>query len=112
MPAVTPTQTVADLMSTIPCIADCCGKGVQEVSMATINALRAAASNAADDEECLHRLLARCRIILRHHLIRCQVQADTEAAMNGKPHDPSEDALTTARELLAAVESRLGVNDD
>jgi len=109
MPSVTPIQTVADLVSTIPVA---CQQHVQEVPYSTVMALRVAAANAADEEECVHRMLARCRIILRQHLIRCQVQADADAALGGRPHARSEEDLLAARELLAAVEARLGLDDD
>jgi hypothetical protein len=112
MPAVTPTQTVADLMSTIPSVAACCGQTGQEVPYTTLHALRTAVANAADEEECIHRLLARCRTIIRQHLIRCQVQADADAVLGGRLHIRSEEDLLAARELLAAVEARLGLDDD
>ena len=112
MLAVTPVQTIADLLSTIPSVSDCCGKGMQEVSMVTLNALRTAAANAADEEECVCRILARCRGVIREHVIRCQVQADADAALGGKPHPRSEEALQSAKELLYAVEARLGVEND
>lgn len=109
MMVVTPVQTIADLISTIPIAGH---QHAQEVPYATVMALRIAAANAADEEECVHRLLARCRIILRQHLIRCQVQADADAALGGRPHARSEEDLVAARELLAAVEARLGLDDD
>lgn len=112
MLAVTPVQTIADLVSTIPCVSDCCGKGVQEVSMVTLNALRTAAANAADEEECLCRILARCRGVVREHVIRCQVDADADAARTGRANPRSEEVLQAARELLHAVEARLGVEND
>jgi hypothetical protein len=109
---MSPVQTIADLMSTIPANMDCCGSGMQSVSMATLNGLRDAARNATDEEECVCRLLARCRTIAREHLIRCQVQADADASLGGKPHPRSEEALQSARELLHAIEARLGVEHD
>lgn len=109
---MTPVQTIADLLSTIPSNADCCGSGQQAVSMATLNALRNATANAADEEECMCRILARCRGVIREHVIRCQVQADADAALGGKAHPRSEEALQSAKELLHAVEARLGVQDD
>ena len=112
MSPVTPVQTVADLVSTIPSISACCGQQGQEVSYATLHALRQAVANATDEEECVVRLLARCRCIVREHVIRCQVQADADAAYGGHPHPRSEEALTSARELLHSIEARLGVADD
>lgn len=112
MSPVTPVQTVADLVSTIPSISACCGQQGQEVSYATLNALRAAVANATDEEECMCRILARCRGVIREHVIRCQVQADADAAIGGKAHPRSEEALQSAKELLHAVEARLGVQDD
>lgn len=112
MLAVTPVQTIADLLSTIPSVSACCGQTGQEVAYSTLNALRVASENASDEEECIHRLLARCRSIVREYVIRCQIQADADASTLGKAHPRSEDALIAARELLNAVEARLGVEND
>jgi hypothetical protein len=40
------------------------------------------------------------------------VQADADASLGGKPHPRSEEALQSARELLHAIEARLGVEHD
>jgi hypothetical protein len=112
MLVMSPVQTITDLLSTIPATLDCCGSGTQAVSMTTLNGLRDAAKNATDEEECVCRLLARCRSIVREHVMRCQVQADVDASLSGKPHARSEEALQSARELLHAIEARLGVDLD
>jgi hypothetical protein len=109
--AMTPAQTVSDILATIPPAGDD-PKAVQFVSTATMKALRAAATNAVDEEECLHRMLARCRGIVYQHVIRCQVQADADAALGENPHPRSEHLLVDARELLASVDARLGVDND
>lgn len=109
---VTPAQTIVDLLSAIPNALDCCGKGTMPVSFRIIDSLRVAANDATAEEENTYRLLARCRHVVRQHLIRCQVQADVDAATDGKAHARSEEALQSARELLASIEARLGVNDD
>ncbi len=82
------------------------------IPIRTIASLRQAISNALDEEECLHRLLARCRGLAYQNVIRCQVQADADAALEGQTHPRSEDALVQARELLASLDARLGVEND
>jgi uroporphyrinogen-III decarboxylase len=109
--AMTPTQTVHDILNTLPAAGDD-PKAVQFVAVGTIRALRSAASNAVDEEELIHRLLARCRGIVYQHVIRCQVQADADAVLGENSHPRSEHMLLDARELLAAVDARLGVQND
>jgi hypothetical protein len=113
MLAMSPSQTVHDLLSTIPSVAMCCGTTTQQVSVTTLNALRTAAANACDEEECIHRMLAACRRVIQREVIRCQTQADADAAGNGgTPNARSEEALRNSRELLASIEARLGVDRD
>jgi len=109
---MTPSQTVADLVSTIPSVGACCGQSTQEVPIATLNALRTAAANACDEEECVHRLLAQCRVLARLRVVQAQVQADADASGLGRPREKSENALSSALELLNAIEARLGVEND
>ena len=109
--AMTPAQTAQDILNTIP-VADESKGGVQIVAIRTLSSLRTAVSNAVDEEECLHRLLARCRVIAYQHVIRCQVVADAEAALGSDNHPRSEDALANARELMASLDARLGINND
>jgi len=108
---MTPLQSARDILQTIPQIGLCCD-GKQSVESSTLAALRDAVANATDEEECVHRLLARCRVIAYRELIRARVQADADAAMNGKAHPRSEEDLSHAQELVAALDARLGVNDD
>ncbi len=108
---MTPTQTAHDILGTIQVAAESAGS-VQIVAIRTLNSLRQAIANAVDEEECLHRLLARCRALAYQQVIRCQVQADADAAMEGAVHPRSEDALVQARELLASLDARLGVEND
>jgi hypothetical protein len=108
---MTPTQTAHDILGTIPVAGESAGS-VQIVAIRTLNSLRQAIANAVDEEECLHRLLARCRALAYQQVIRCQVQADADAAMEGAVHPRSEDALVQARELLASLDARLGVEND
>ncbi len=108
---MTPTQTAHDILGTIQVAAESAGS-VQIVAIRTLNSLRQAIANAVDEEECLHRLLARCRGLAYQQVIRCQVQADADAAMEGAVHPRSEDALVQARELLASLDARLGVEND
>jgi len=108
---MTPTQTAHDILGTIPVAGESAGS-VQIVAIRTLNSLRHAIANAVDEEECLHRLLARCRALAYQQVIRCQVQADADAAMEGAVHPRSEDALVQARELLASLDARLGVEND
>lgn len=109
---MSPVQTAKDILTTIPNVLNCCSNGRMDVPVATMAALRQAIDNAADEEECVCRLLARCRGVVRQHVIRCQVQADVEAAESGRMHARSEEALNGARELLCAIEARLGVDRD
>ncbi len=108
---MTPTQTAHDILGTIQVAAESAGS-VQMIPIRTIASLRQAISNALDEEECLHRLLARCRGLAYQNVIRCQVQADADAALEGQTHPRSEDALVQARELLASLDARLGVEND
>jgi len=111
---MTPIQTAADILSTIPQVAACCGSSVtQPVNCAALVALREAVANAADEEEIQARLLARVRPVLRMHVVRMQAQADSDAVSNGgTPNATSEEWLRQGRELLLAVEARLGVIND
>lgn len=109
--AMTPTQTVADILGTLP-PAGADPNAIQFVKAGTMKALRSASQNAVDEEELLHRILARCRVIVYQHVIRCQVQADADAALGENPHPRSEQMLVDARELLASVDARLGVEND
>ena len=109
--AMTPTQTVSDILSTIPTAGND-PKSVQFVSTSTLHQLRGASQNAVVEEELLHRILARCRVIVYQHVIRCQVQADADASLGENPHPRSEQMLMDARELLASVDARLGVDND
>lgn len=111
MMTMTPAQTAKDILETLPPpSAD--PKSIQFVRSATMSALRHAIWSACDNEECLHRILARCRAVVHQHVIRAQVQADADAALEGKVHPRSEQALQDARELLASVEARLGLEND
>lgn len=109
MGVMTPVQTAHDILSTLPVPGDD-PKSIQFVSSATMMALRNAIASACDEEECVYRLLARCRGILHQHVIRCQVQADADAALGGTTHPRSEQALLDARELIASVDARLGIS--
>lgn len=111
---MTPIQTAADILSTIPQVASCCGAvETQPVYCSVITALREAVANAADEEEIQMRLLARAMPILRNNVIRMQAQADADAVANGgTPNSTSEEWLRQARELLMSVEARLGVAND
>lgn len=109
--AMSPTQTVSDILSTIPTAGND-PKAVQFVSTSTLHQLRAASQNAVVEEELLHRILARCRVIVYQHVIRCQVQADADASLGERPNPRSEQMLMDARELLASVDARLGVDND
>lgn len=102
MRSMTPAQTALEIVIAI-------GNGMPGHS---IHALHQAVSDARDEEVCVHRILARCRGIAHQHVIRCQVQADADAALGGTAHPRSEQALLDARELLASIEARLGVNND
>ena len=47
------------------------------------------------------------------HVVRMQAQADSDAVSNGgTPNATSEEWLRQGRELLLAVEARLGVTND
>jgi hypothetical protein len=81
---------------------------MQEVSMVTLNALRTAAANAADEEECVCRILARCRGVIREHVIRCQSKPTQTPLLAESSHPRSEEPLQSAKELLLSVEARLG----
>jgi hypothetical protein len=111
---MTPIQTAADILSTIPQVAACCGSSAtQPVNCSALVALREAVANAADEEEIQARLLARVRPVLRMHVVRMQAQADSDAVSNGgTPNATSEEWLRQGRELLLAVEARLGVTND
>jgi hypothetical protein len=111
---MTPIQTAADILSTIPQVAACCGpSATQPVNCAALVALREAVANAADEEEIQARILARTLPVLRANVIRMQAQADGDAVANGgTPNGTSEEWLRQARELLLAVEARLGVTND
>lgn len=111
---MSPIETAADILSTIPRIASCCGPSeTQPVPCAALDAIREAVSNAADEEQIQSRILARTLPVLRANVIRMQAQADVDAAKNGgTPNTYSEEWLRQARELLLAVEARLGVQND
>jgi|TARA_R110002126_G_scaffold260120_1_gene403095 hypothetical protein len=111
---MTPIQTAADILSTIPQIAGCCGPTyTQPINCAALAALREAVANASDEEEIQARILARTLPVLRNNVIRMQAQADGDAVANGgTPNATSEEWLRQARELLLAVEARLGVTND
>ena len=108
---MTPLQSARDLLDAIPRVIPCCS-GMQSVSVAALESLRDSMQNACDEEGCVHRILARCRVLAYQEVIRCRVQADADAALRGKPHPRSEEALAQAQELLASLDARLGVNDD
>lgn len=106
MPAImTPAQTIADLLSTIP-------DNAETIPAMLMDALRTASRNACDEEECVHRLLAGCRRVVMREVVRCQVQADADAAAMGKPHPRSEEALAVSREMLHSIDARLGIGGD
>ena len=109
--AMTPAQTAHDIIATIP-TADGSSGAVQIISVRTLSSLRTAIANAVDEEECIHRLMARLRVLAHENVIRCQVQADADAAVGGETHPRSEHALTNARELMAALDARLGITND
>ena len=109
--AMTPAQSASDIINTIPVASEGAGS-VQIISIRTLNSLRQAIANAVDEEECLHRMLAKCRVLAHENVIRCQVQADADAAMGGQAHPRSEEALAVAKELLASMNARLGVDKD
>lgn len=111
MNTMTPSQTARDILETIPPPSDD-PKAIQFVSSATMRALRQSVWSACDNEECTHRILARCRPVIQQHVIGCQVQCDADAALGGRVHPRSEQALLDARKLLASVDARLGVSDD
>jgi hypothetical protein len=108
---MTPAQTVHDILNTIPVAGDD-PRAVQFIAVGTMRELRSASGNAVDEEELIHRLLARCRVLVYQHVIRCQVQADADAALGENTHPRSEQMLLDSRELLAAVDARLGVQND
>lgn len=108
---MTPIQTAKDILETIPRMVPCCS-GTQAVEVRTLESVREAVANAADDEEILYRLLARCRALAVQNFLHARVQADTDAALGGAVHPRSEEVLQSARELLASLDARLGVHND
>jgi hypothetical protein len=108
---MTPAQTALDIMQTIPRVVPCCN-GTQAVSAATLNALRDAVQNAAEEEQIIYRILQRARPVAAAHVVRMQAEADGAVALGGKPNFVSEEWLSQARELLFSINARLGGNDD
>jgi len=108
---MTPAQNALDIMQTIPALVPCCA-GSQAVPSATLNALREAVQNAADEEAILHRILQRAKPVAAAHVVRMQAEADGAVALSGKTNPASEEWLTQARELLFSINARLGGNDD
>lgn len=101
---MTPIELIRDLLSTIP-------EERTDVPEYIMAGLRRAASDGVDDQMCVSRLLATLRPIVHQHLIRCEIQEQVEAS-GGKVHPRSTAAIASARELLASVDARLGVDRD
>jgi len=99
---MTPAQTARDIVASVQL----------EIPQRAAEALLRAVSDACEEEECIHRILIRSRSVIQQHVVRCHVQADADAALGGTAHPRSEQALLDARELLASIEARLGVNND
>lgn len=108
---MTPAQTALDILNTIPALVPCCS-GEQSVPSVTLNALREAVQNAADEEQIVHRILMRARPVAQAHVVRMQAEADGAVALSGKTHPASEEWLRQARELLFSIEARIGGSDD
>ena len=108
---MTPAQMAADILATVPRTIPCCA-GTQPVEVKTLESLRDAVQNAVVEEELVHRILARCRPVIRAHVVRMQAEADGAAALQGKPNATSEEWLQSARELAMSVDARLGVLND
>lgn len=108
---MTPAQTAADIIQTIPNVLPCCS-GEQPVPLRTIDSLREAVGNAVEEERLLYSILQRCRPVIQQHVVRMQAEADGAAALTGSPNPVSEHWLQEARELLMSVNARIGGDRD
>lgn len=104
---MSPIQIAADILATIPRIVPCCS-GTQQVPAQTLEALRNAISDAADEERILYGTLHRCLPLVRANVVRMQAEADGAASLDGKPNPTAEQWLVHARELFHAVNARVG----
>jgi hypothetical protein len=95
---MTPAQTALDIVRAIPVVLPCCD-GYQSVPSVTLNALRDAVKNAAEEELMVHYILRRCKPIV-------------QAALNSLRQATTPDEVEFVDGLLHAIDARIGVADD